>query len=228
MRIFRKFFALLSLALTRSRHIIVEAMDLNSPLFDRVRTRPRAEPVLDAEPICGHPGCALPGSFRAPQGRGREGRYFHFCLDHVRAYNASYNYFKDMTDEAVAAFQKADLYGHRPTWRMGVNCSAADAGDRLGATLGGAMHDQFGLFGTRGFSHQTREGSSEPRIGNAARKALDTLGVERGADKAAVKARYKELVKRLHPDANGGDRSREDQLRAIINAYNYLRTAGFA
>jgi len=67
---------------------------------------------------------------------------------------------------------------------------------------------------------------AEPRVGNASRKALDTLGLEPGADKAAVKARYKELVKRLHPDANGGDRSREEQLRAIINAYNYLRTTG--
>ncbi|MBV9052627.1 MAG: J domain-containing protein, partial [Hyphomicrobiales bacterium] len=59
-------------------------------------------------------------------------------------------------------------------------------------------------------------------------KALDTLGLEPGVDKAALKARFKELVKRLHPDANSGDRSHEDQLREIINAYNYLRTAGLA
>ena len=50
----------------------------------------------------------------------------------------------------------------------------------------------------------------------------------RVSDKTALKARFKELVKRLHPDANSGDRSHEDQLREIINAYNYLRTAGFA
>src|SRR6516164_648230 len=133
-------------------------MDLNSPLFDRIRTRPRCDDAAAAaggDPVCGYPGCVLAGPHRAPQGRGREGQYFHFCLDHVRAYNASYNYFKDMTDEAVAAFQKADLYGHRPTWRMGVNCTQADAADRLGATLdGAAMHDPFGLFGARGFSKQ--------------------------------------------------------------------------
>ena len=39
----------------------------------------------------------------------------------------------------------------------------------------------------------------------------------------AIKARYKELVKRHHPDANGGDRSSEEKLREIIQAYNYLR-----
>src|SRR5581483_2632912 len=162
-------------------------------------------------------------------GRGREGRYFNFCLDHVREYNASYNYFKDMTDDAVAAYQKADLYGHRPTWRMGVNGTAADAGERLrGAFDEERINDPFGLFNRRrGFSERVSEAKpAEPRVGNATRKALDTLGLDPGADKAAMKARYKELVKRLHPDANGGDRSREEQLRAIINAYNYLRTAG--
>jgi DnaJ domain len=206
-------------------------MDLNSPLFDRIRTRPRAaEEAVASEPACVHPGCGLAGLYRAPQGRGREGQYFHFCLDHVRAYNASYNYFKDMPDAAVAAYQKADLYGHRPTWRMGVNGSPADSGDRLhGAFEDAKVQDPLGVFARRGFSQQARQAQRpEQRIGNAARKAYDTLGVEPGADKAAVKTRYKELVKRLHPDANGGDRSREDQLRAIINAYNYLRTAGIA
>jgi hypothetical protein len=205
-------------------------MDLNSPLFDRVRTRQRCDPAADsaADPICGHPGCKVLGPYRAPQGRGREGQYFHFCLDHVRAYNASYNYFKDMPDEAVAAFQKADLYGHRPTWRMGVNGPAAETSERLrGAFDDTTLNDPFGLFNRRGFSEYAREAKpAEPRVGNATRKALDTLGLEPGADKAMMKARYKELVKRLHPDANGGDRSCEDQLRAIINAYNYLRTAG--
>jgi hypothetical protein len=207
-------------------------MDLNSPLFDRVRTRPRCDETVAAEtePACGHPGCALAGLYRAPQGRGREGQYFHFCLDHVRAYNASYNYFKDMPDEAIAAYQKADLYGHRPTWRMGVNGSAAHEGAKHHEAFADAtLDDAFGLFGRRGFSEGRGPAKeTSPRLGNAARKALDTLGVEPGVDKAALKARYKELVKRLHPDANGGDRSHEDQLREIINAYNYLRMAGLA
>jgi hypothetical protein len=207
-------------------------MDLNSPLFDRVRTRPRCEDAITAgsDAACGHPGCGLAGLYRAPQGRGREGQYFHFCLDHVRAYNASYNYFKDMSDDAVAAYQKADLYGHRPTWRMGVNGQAAEGNAKLhGAFSDPTLDDAFGLFGRRGFSHGSGPAKApEPRLGNAARKALDTLGLEPGVDRAALKARYKELVKRLHPDANGGDRSHEDQLREIINAYNYLRTAGLA
>ena len=56
-----------------------------------------------------------------------------------------------------------------------------------------------------------------------AMKALFTLELDANATEITIKARYKELVKRHHPDANGGDRSSEDKLREIIQAYNYLR-----
>src|SRR5205085_8670370 len=72
-------------------------MDLNSPLFDRIRVKPeqREEPREDRV-RCNFPGCEETGEFRAPMGRLREGQYFCFCLDHVRQYNASYNYFNGM------------------------------------------------------------------------------------------------------------------------------------
>ncbi len=65
---------------------------------------------------------------------------------------------------------------------------------------------------------------AKPRHGVAALRALDQLGLDDTADAAAIKARYKDLVKRLHPDANSGDRSNEDKLREIIRAYNYLKS----
>ena len=66
-----------------------------------------------------------------------------------------------------------------------------------------------------------------PVIRNAERKALDTLGLEGETTTAQIKVRFKELVKRHRPDANGGDRSSEDRLREIIQAYNYLKSVGF-
>jgi DnaJ-domain-containing protein 1 len=77
---------------------------------------------------------------------------------------------------------------------------------------------------------QPGERMAEPEgrmIRNAERKALDTLNLDIHATAAEIKARFKELAKRLHPDANGGDRSREDKLREIIQAYNYLKSVGF-
>src|ERR1700712_1015019 len=97
-------------------------MNLNSPLFDRIRTKSRPAPRPQTNQLrCDFPDCDQPGAHRAPMGRLREGQYFCFCLDHVREYNASYNYFQGMTDADVARFQKEAVIGHRPTWSMGVN-----------------------------------------------------------------------------------------------------------
>jgi DnaJ-class molecular chaperone len=63
-------------------------------------------------------------------------------------------------------------------------------------------------------------------VRNAERKALDTLGLEPGATADEIKAQYKSLVKRFHPDANGGSRAMEDRFREIVQAYDYLKTAG--
>jgi hypothetical protein len=149
-------------------------------------------------------------------GRLREGQYFSFCLDHVREYNATYNYFNGMSDEAVLLYQKDALTGHRPTWKMGANRQEASSGP---------MRDPFSMRGVGGGTTRRTARARAPRYGVVALKALNVLGLDDEAGPDEIKARYKELVKRLHPDANGGDRSNEDRLREIINAYNVLRSS---
>jgi hypothetical protein len=141
----------------------------------------------------------------------------------VRQYNQSYNFFKGMNDAAVMAYQKDAITGHRPTWKMGTGKAQARA-DFHGIGSGG---DPFSLFGEglRG-EQQARAETARP-IRNAERKALDRLGLDIGATPHQVKMRFKELVKQFHPDANGGDRSTEDRLVEVIQAYNYLKSAGF-
>lgn len=202
-------------------------MNLNSPIFDRIRSRPRRAEAAQSRPTaagCEHPGCSAPGEHRAPKGRGQEGQYWRFCLEHVREYNQSYNYFAGMTDEAVARYQKDAMVGHRPTWSMGVKSAAAQ---HTGGTDEFVLEDPLGIF--RAAAHARRP-APEPqsRLGPVARKALDALGLHETADPAAIKARYKQLVKQFHPDANGGDRSLEGRLQEIIKAYNTLKAAKLA
>src|SRR6201991_3844960 len=97
-------------------------MKFDSPLFDRIRVKPDEDRRLRTSlPACEWPGCAHAGTHRAPKGRNHEREYWRFCLDHVREYNASYNFFAGMTDDAVARYQKDAVTGHRPTWKMGLN-----------------------------------------------------------------------------------------------------------
>lgn len=200
-------------------------MNLNSPLFDKIRTKRAAEEVRPAEePACQHPGCARKGEFRAPKGRDHEGEFFRFCLEHVKEYNQTYNYFAGMSDTAVQSYQKDALTGHRPTWTVGVNGTVSP---ETGSKLDAASLLRAKLERLRRAREAAGQGNRKS-VGKAALKALETLGLDESADKPTIRRRFKELAKRLHPDLNEGDRSREDKLRAIIDAYNYLKSVGLA
>jgi hypothetical protein len=207
-------------------------MNANSPLFDRIRVKPDEDRRLQAElPPCQWPSCKAPATHRAPKGRLRASEYWQFCLDHVREYNNSYNFFSGMSEDAIAQYQKDALTGHRPTWKMGSIGGKRAAKRARGAFRGfdGPTDDPFSLFGEagpRGKGH-ARAASEGRKIFNAQRRALDVLGLEADAKRADIKSKFKMLVKRHHPDANGGDRGSEARLREIIQAYNYLKTAGF-
>jgi hypothetical protein len=204
-------------------------MSSDSPLFDRIRVKPDQDRRARTElPACQWPDCAAPATHRAPKGRLRASEYWRFCLEHVREYNNSYNFFAGMSDDAIAKYQKEDLTGHRPTWKMGSVGGKRAEGRRKGrGGPGWAADDPFGLFGDAHPTGRKRPPAEERKVLNAQRIALETLGLEVDAKRTDIKAKFKVLVKRHHPDANGGDRTSEDRLREIIQAYNYLKSAGF-
>ena len=196
-------------------------MKNDSPLFDRIRVKPdKDRRVHPQAPACDWPNCKAPATHRAPKGRLREREYWRFCLDHVRQYNQTYNFFSGMNPDDIAKYQKEAVVGHRPTWKMGT-----------GTTPGGMEFqatDPLNLFRefNSGAGWRRKSETIEPKrtIRNAERKAFEALGLDAGAEAVEIKARFKELVKRHHPDANGGDRVFEDKLREIITAYNYLKS----
>jgi hypothetical protein len=146
----------------------------------------------------------------------------------VREYNHAYNFFAGMSPEDIARYQKDAVIGHRPTWKMGSNGGRPTWRPHSSRWHPDFADDPFGVFGEVGGAFRADARRAEARtVRNAERKALDALGLEANASPQEVKTRFKALVKRHHPDANGGDRSSEDKLREIIQAYNYLKSVGF-
>ena len=160
---------------------------------------------------CESPGCLAEGGFRAPKSRQALHEFYWFCLEHVRAYNASWDYYKGMSDDEVEAEKRADSGWQRPTWPLGQNGHAA----RLEAALEAELH--VFSFGKPPKPNATSGVPSELR------EPLRVLGLSWPVTLEAVKIRYKELAKRHHPDANQGDRRAEETLKTINLAYATLR-----
>jgi hypothetical protein len=174
---------------------------------------------------CAHPGCSETGEFRAPDPNGEAaspngpGYYRYLCLDHVREFNAGYNWFDGMTAEEILdaqsplnvwpsetrAFRASGGVDSPPKW--------ADFKDPLDA-----------------ISSRFRDRMPKPRadghmLSPADRSALKTLGLGEDADRRALRSAYSDKVRKYHPDKNGGNRSYEKALQDVIAAYTHLKTA---
>ena len=180
----------------------------------RRTTRPRAyAPDPDAPGrTCDSPGCILAGEYRAPISRTELNQYHWFCLEHVRAYNAGWDFYKGMTPGQIEQQTRSDTAWQRPTWPLG---SLGRGGfDET------ALREQLDLLQGGKPSLQRR---NEVRVPQELREPVQTLGVDWPVSMEALKARYKELAKRHHPDANGGDRASEERLKLINLAYAAVR-----
>jgi len=200
-------------------------MKLDSKYFDSVRVKPDRASTAREAPICQWRGCAAAGQHRAPKGRGREGQYYLLCLEHVREFNASYNYFEGMSNADVEAYQKDSVTGHRPTWRVGAHWTHGTYGLSPDGRSG-RLNDPHRIFLGRNGEPDRSASARRRALKPLELKSLEALNLTAAAGRSEIKSRFHELVKRHHPDANGGDNRSEDKLREIIQAYNYLKQAG--
>lgn len=209
-------------------------MTLDSKLFDRIRIKPRhhtPEERPQTKP-CAWEGCTEPGVYRAPKGNRAEGEYHNFCLEHVRHYNSAYNFFAGMDAAGVEEhLNRSAQTDGRPSWGMGTN--PGKSGPRMpqgkprnpdARRFSDPLHifARYARAQARNPQRETTKPLHEPD-----RRALETLGFDGRPKGEEIKAAYKRLVKIHHPDANGGDKSSEDRLRSIIEAYSHLKAKGF-
>jgi len=167
---------------------------------------------------CDWPGCERLGEYRAPRSRDRLREFYHFCLDHVRAYNQAWDFFAGMSRAEIEAYLREDVTWHRPTWPFG------NAGRVNGE--GWRWQDPFHVFtdgggGTNG-THGAAEWDQRPAKAGKTERMLEIMELSVEATRDDLKARYKQLVKRHHPDLHGGDKKAEERLKLINEAYTYL------
>lgn len=172
--------------------------------------------VEGARAQCAVPGCTSPGEYKAPLEPADfdgPGAWRFLCLDHVREHNAKYNFFEGMSVEEIHHAQSPLGGWERPSHRFATNGS--DPPPKWSD-----FHDPLDAISGR-FGRRAPEASS--RFTKPERRALSVLGLGEDADRHQLRQRYSSLVRRFHPDKNGGDRSHEERLGEVIEAYQLLR-----
>ncbi|MDO1558910.1 J domain-containing protein [Brevundimonas sp. 2R-24] len=209
-----------------------------TPRFVDIRIKPpkpgEAEAEADVlrlkpgETPCDWPGCLRPSTAKAPKSREAPGQFYRFCQPHAAEYNKGWDWFAGMSEDEVRRLREDEVTtGGRPTWQMKAgrfSREAAAFASRFTRGAGG-FADPFGMFG-QGQKAEAPPSEAERRIGKLERQALADLDLEPGVAGPAIRARYTELLKRCHPDLNGGDRGAEIKLQKVIRAWKTLQKAG--
>jgi hypothetical protein len=203
--------------------MVAQRVRLDS-LADAKPRQPRFHGRVPGGHACSAPGCTEPGEFRAPPEEGARanfngpGAWRYFCLDHVREFNAGYNFFNGMTAEEITAQQRPYAGWERET-------RAFSAGAQGGTPRWSDFLDPLDAIQARyATGGQTPRKDGRP-LSDADRRALKVMGLDPDIDRRALRQRYSELVRRYHPDRNGGDRSQEKKLQQVIEAYTLLKKA---
>ncbi|QIK78957.1 J domain-containing protein [Sphingomonas piscis] len=176
--------------------------------------------VEGAEGICAVPGCHAPGEFKAPlqpSDFDGPGAWRLLCLDHVREHNARYNYFNGMSPEEITEAQ-----GPYGGWERQTRAFSTGGADPAPAWAD--FSDPLEAISAR-FQGRRAEPAVSSRFSKEERRALGVLGLGEDTDRTALRQRYSQLVRKFHPDRNGGDRSQESRLGAVIEAYTLLKGA---
>lgn len=179
--------------------------------------------------LCEDPQCDRPGLYRAPKGPEDLNSYRWFCLDHVRDYNARWNFFANLDDSAFEARAEAARLWERPTWRFGRQPQAPLG---AGPHADGRAWERFGfsdpldVLGRNATLNPGRARADAPRrarLPQNVTSALEVLGATPAESRSDIRRKYRALVKDLHPDMNGGDRREEGRLRRVLWAWEQIR-----
>ncbi len=138
------------------------------------------------------------------------------CLEHVRAFNAGYNYFDGLTPDDIHRAESARGRWERTTRPFASNAApgaSADFADPLGVLRG--------RYGDAAFDRMATKANNV--LNQKDRAALKVLGLTVDAEAADLRRAYRDLIRRYHPDRNGGDRTHEGKLQRVIDAYTHLK-----
>lgn len=175
--------------------------------------------------LCDVPGCEEPGDYPAPKSARDLSDRYHFCLEHVKTYNRSWNGLEGFSPGEIFDLQHGGATWNRPTWKLGVSSESNTAAtatydERL-------IRDFFKLF-TAGQDPQTAGQHAEAplrekKLPTEVREACAIFAIQVPYTRTELKKTYRDLAKRYHPDHNQGNAEAQEHLKRVNHAYKVLQ-----
>ena len=162
--------------------------------------------------ICEWSKCKKIGVYKAPVEKDNSKKFKLLCLEHIKAFNKSWNYFSDMNDREIEDFIKSDLTWHKPTKSFG------SSENFFRILWVNALDDKSSIFKNSVFKNFNRS-----KLSDKDKDALKILGLKNETNWSDIQKRFKMLVKKYHPDKNQGSKKYDDILKKITLAYSQLR-----
>ena len=188
-------------------------------------------PAPKKSPPQNHPSQNRPHPNRPHPNRPDLKDYIWLCLEHIRPYNLSWNYYEGIEGAALEREIKRAITWERPSWKFGATSSTAKGTSgktsRGRAARGGnhkdahhaEFHDPFGFFN----DDKTAHPPTHTPLTDEEKKAWALFDLPPNTELSLLKKQYNKLAKQLHPDHNQGDKKAEERLKDINLAYAFLR-----
>lgn len=194
----------------------------------RQRQRGMSGSIASQDRCCDWPDCEEKAEYRAPVSPDRVNEYRWYCLEHVRLYNRSWNYFADWSEQEIDAQIRADQTWERPTWKMGRRPGEEANGHPQSdgnAWARWGFEDPMDLLGDSAtINTGAEEDGPVRRLTGEEGRAMDVLGIDHAIRaRSAVRARYRDLIRDLHPDMNGGESVDPERLSRVLRAWDILK-----
>ena len=165
---------------------------------------------------CDSPKCNEKGEYRAPKSRVMLNKYFYFCLDHIKEYNKSWDFYKGMSVEQIENSMRSDTFWDRPSWPL--KNSFKNIFDEFNEYVEDFVKNDDDKINDTYFKNKLLDESLT--IEEA--KALRELDLKMPISLEKIKKNYKKLVKIFHPDVNGNNKDAEEKFKQINESYKLL------
>lgn len=167
--------------------------------------------------VCDHENCYETGKYKAPKSRSNLKSYYYFCINHVKEYNKSWDFYKGLSIDEMELSLRKDIVWDRPSWPLNGNPN------NILEQIKSFLNSDYSLFEKeRDFQNFVNNTVIDQDLTSEEQKSLDVLGLRIPINVEKIKKAYKKLVKKFHPDVNKENKDAEKIFKEVNHAYKIL------